>query len=207
MKPRPRPDPADASGADRGYEKEYDAVVLSGGRASRLGGIDKPGVELGGRQLVEYVAEAVADARRLVLVGPPRPGLSRAIVARESPPGAGPVPAVAAGMAHVEAEWVAVLAADLPFLRGSHIEALLAVAAAEGRRGAVLVDAAARKQWLIGMWRTRTLRAALRTYHGSSLRGLFGPLYPRPVTVPGDVPPPWLDCDTMGDIRSVKEWM
>lgn len=205
MKPRPRPDPADAGGADRGYEKEHDAVVLSGGRASRLGGIDKPGIELGGRQLVEYVAEAVAEARRLVLVGPSRPGLPRAIAARESPPGAGPVPAVAAGITHVEAEWVAVLAADLPFLRGSHVAALLA--AAEGRDGAVLVDDTARKQWLIGVWRTNTLRAALRTYHGSSLRGLFDPLNPRPVTVPGEVPPPWLDCDTMGDITSAKEWM
>ncbi|MGH3376563.1 MAG: NTP transferase domain-containing protein, partial [Actinoallomurus sp.] len=51
----------------------YDAVVLAGGGARRLNGADKPGLRVGGRSLVAWVAAAVADAERLVLVGPRRP--------------------------------------------------------------------------------------------------------------------------------------
>src|SRR4051812_25801730 len=99
----------------------YDAVVLAGGGARRLNGADKPGVVVGGRPLVSWVAAAVADATRLVVVGPPRPELRGAVTVREDPPGAGPIPALRAGLARVRAPWTAVLAADLPFLRSGHV--------------------------------------------------------------------------------------
>ena len=199
-------DTADTPGDDDRAEP-YDAVLLAGGGARRLGGIDKPGITLGGRSLVELVADAVAEARRVILVGPPRPTLDRVIVTREQPAGAGPVPATTAGLALVEAGWVALLAADLPFLHQTHIASLRS--AAYGRRGAVLVDATGQAQWLIGVWRTATLRDALRAYDGASLRGLLAPLEPRRVALPARAggPPPWFDCDTMGDVTSAKEWM
>lgn len=182
-------------------------MLLAGGRASRLGGVDKPGVEVGGRPLVEIVADAAADSRRLIVVGPRRPGLARATFVREDPAGAGPVPATAAGLRHVGALWVALLAADLPFLRRQHLAAVRAAAA--GHRGAVLVDRTGREQWLIGIWLAEPLRKALDVYAGSSLRGLLAPLQPLRVSlpIPEGVPPPWLDCDTMDDITSAKEWM
>ncbi|MQA84632.1 MAG: NTP transferase domain-containing protein [Streptosporangiales bacterium] len=193
--------------AGTGSLEEYDAVLLAGGGAKRLGGVDKPGLELGGRTLVERVAEAAAGARRLILVGPSRPRLSRAIVTRERPPGAGPVPALRAGLAHVQAAWVAVLAADLPFLVAAHIDALRT--AAREHAGAVLLDGSGREQWLTGVWRTAALRAALDAYDGVSLRGLLGPLRPERLAlrVSEGAPPPWLDCDTIGDVTSAKGWM
>jgi molybdenum cofactor guanylyltransferase len=179
----------------------YDAVVLAGGGARRLSGADKPGVVVGGRPLVAWVAAAVASAERLVLVGPARPELPGAISVREDPPGGGPVPALRAGLPHVRAPWVAVLAADLPFLRPGHVAELRRRAA--GRSGAVLVDADARPQWLTGVWRTADLAGALDRYRSASLRGLMDPLGPDLVRAPAGESP-WYDCDTPSDVATAS---
>lgn len=190
--------------------------MLAGGRGSRLGGADKPALRVGGRSLIASVLAAVgaAGARRVVVVGPPRPGLELAAgqlrVVREDPPGGGPVPALRRGLAEVTAPWLLLLAADLPFLRAGELGALLAAAGAAGtgRHGAVLADDAGRPQWLAGCWRAAALREAVGGYRGGSLHGLLGPL--RPVLVgptpgrPG--PPPWLDCDTEEDVRRARAW-
>ncbi|MBX6384467.1 MAG: nucleotidyltransferase family protein [Microbispora sp.] len=183
----------------------YDAVILAGGRAERLGGADKPGAVVGGLPLVARVAEAVRDARAVIVVGPPRemPGV---LFTREDPPGGGPVPALRAGLAEVTSPFVVLLAADLPFIAAGHVGALLAAVPAGGA-GAVLVDDEGREQWLTGAWRVAPLRSALGAYRGRSLRGLLGPLGPvpvRPPVAPGETPP-WFDCDTVDDLRAARE--
>ncbi|WP_157431228.1 molybdenum cofactor guanylyltransferase, partial [Actinomadura hibisca] len=124
----------------------------------------------------------------------PQPALPRARVVREDPPGAGPVPALRAGLAEADAPWTVLLAADLPFLRPAHVTALLE--AAQAADGAVLLDGEGREQWLTGCWRTDRLRDALSAYDGASLRGLLAPLGPVPVRLPAGERPPWYDCDT-----------
>jgi molybdopterin-guanine dinucleotide biosynthesis protein A len=188
----------------------FDAVILAGGRASRLGGADKPGQVVGARTLAGWVVSAAAQAGagRVIVVGPPRaelqgqvPGLA---FAREEPAGAGPVPALRAGLAGVTAPVVAVLAADLPFLRPRHLARLLA--AVGGGTGAVLADGAGQPQWLAGCWRAAGLAATLARYRGGSLRGLMAPLRPARLRCwpePGE-PPPWLDCDTWADLARAR---
>lgn len=194
-------------------------MVLAGGQARRLGGADKPGVTLGGRTLAEHVVEAAFQARSVVVVGPERPELhplrpsGGLRFVREDPPGGGPVAALRRGIAEVREPWVAVLAADLPFLRAQVLHDLLvagrkAMSSASPSSGAVLVDAEGRPQWLAGCWRTTALIAALATHRGDSLSGLFAPLRPAELAVRvavGD-PPPWLDCDTADDIRLAQQW-
>jgi molybdopterin-guanine dinucleotide biosynthesis protein A len=180
----------------------YDAVVLAGGGARRLDGADKPGLVIGGRALVAWVGTAVAGADRLVLVGPERPELPDAITVREDPPGGGPVPALRAGLARVGAPWVAVLAADLPFLRAGHVDELRR--AAYERTGAVLTDDDGRAQWLAGVWRTAHLAAALEDYRAGSLRGLMEPLGPAYVRLPPAARPAWYDCDTPADAEKAS---
>ncbi|WP_433188837.1 molybdenum cofactor guanylyltransferase [Actinoallomurus sp. CA-150999] len=180
----------------------YDAVILAGGAASRLGGADKPGTLVGGRSLVSRVGAAVADAERIVLVGPDRPELPGAITVREDPPGSGPVPALRAGLAQVRAPSVAVLAADLPFLTTDDVNALRRRAG--GRSGAVFVDDGDRPQWLAGVWRTAGLRAALAGYAGASLRGLMAPLEPAHLRATGHRRPAWYDCDTEDDVAEAS---
>lgn len=55
----------------------YDAIVLAGGAAKRLGGADKPGIRVGGRALLDRVLAACADASTTVVVGGRRPPRDR----------------------------------------------------------------------------------------------------------------------------------
>jgi molybdopterin-guanine dinucleotide biosynthesis protein A len=189
---------------------DFEAVILAGGAARRMRGADKPALEVGGTPLLVSVARAAAaaGARRVVVVGPDRGGEVAAglevvgaglrqglITVRESPAGSGPVPALGRGLAEVNTSWLALLAADLPFLTGAWVAALLAQAQAAGHDGAVLMDAGGRPQWLAGCWRTGALRQALGEYDGGSLRGLLAPMAPALLAAPARQQPPWLDCD------------
>jgi molybdenum cofactor guanylyltransferase len=204
---------------------EFDTVILAGGSATRMGGADKPGLIVCGTPLLVSVAQAAAAAgtTRLIVVGPPRPGVVAASLAtlaagrpgwlacvREEPAGRGPVAGLRRGLAEVSAPWLAVLAADLPFLTGAHLTALLTAGSPEPAAGVVLTDAEGRPQWLAGCWRTSSLRSALAAFDGDSLHGLLAPLSPalaRPGT-PGGAMPPWLDCDTPDDLAAARRaWL
>ena len=170
-----------------------DAVILAGGAGTRMGGVDKPGLAIGGRTLLERVAAAARDhapGARIIVVGPERDS-PRALYVREDPPGSGPVPALRAGLARVRADRFALLAADLPHLSGRHLALL--------EPNAVFTDAGGREQWLAGLWRTADVRAALAAYRGRSLHGLLGPLEPR--LVPAPDPDAVADCDTPEDLE------
>ncbi|WP_327316448.1 NTP transferase domain-containing protein [Streptomyces sp. NBC_01235] len=185
----------------------YDAVVLAGGGARRLGGADKPGVRVGGRALLDRVLGACADARTTVVVAAPRPTARPVRWAREDPPGAGPVAALDAGVRHTAADDVLVLSADLPFLAADTVRRLLTALRAGGAEGVLLTDADGRDQPLVAAYRTAALRrelAVLTTDHGG-LTGL--PL--RRLTAGLDltrVPDPVasFDCDTWDDIATAR---
>ncbi|MBE1536172.1 molybdenum cofactor guanylyltransferase [Actinomadura algeriensis] len=182
----------------------WDAVLLAGGAAHRFGGADKPAARVGGRALLEHVAAAASGAARLVVVGPARDVAVDAVRVREDPPGAGPVPALRAGLAEVRAPRVALLAADLPFLRPAHLARLLGALTGPAP-GAVLVDDTGRDQWLAGCWRTEPLRTALDAYGGTSLRGLLAPLEPSRIALPAGERPPWYDCDTPEELARARD--
>jgi molybdopterin-guanine dinucleotide biosynthesis protein A len=76
----------------------FDAVLLAGGRATRLGGADKAGLEVRGRTLLDHALDAVSGARRVVVVGDERPTSHPVLWAREHPPYGGPVAATYAGL-------------------------------------------------------------------------------------------------------------
>lgn len=174
------------------------AVVLAGGRGSRLGGVDKASVVVDGRTLLDHVLAAVASARQTVVVGPRRadaPDLPGVRWTREDPPGGGPVAGLAAGLVHVTTDLVVVLAVDQPGITASTVDRLLAAVA---DTGAVLVDEDGRAQWLAGAWRAGALRRALPADpRDVSARSVLGPLDPTPVIArPGEA----RDVDTPGDL-------
>ena len=86
-------------------------IILAGGRATRLGGADKPGLVVGGQTLLGAVVAAgtEAGARPIVVVGPARSDIADARrgsalrVVREEPPGSGPVPALRRGLVELDA--------------------------------------------------------------------------------------------------------
>ncbi|MER5683226.1 NTP transferase domain-containing protein [Streptomyces sp. NPDC002205] len=186
----------------------YDAIVLAGGAAKRLGGADKPAVRVGGRALLDRVLAACTDAATTVVVGGRRPTPRAVTWTREEPQGGGPLAALGAGVRHTSAERVLVLSADLPFLGESTVEALLAAAGHGDRDGALCVDQDGRDQPLVAVYRAEPLRrelALLATEHGG-LAGL--PL--RLLTHELDLarveagPLASFDCDTWEDIAAAR---
>jgi molybdopterin-guanine dinucleotide biosynthesis protein A len=182
----------------------YTAVVLAGGKAARLGGQAKPQLEVGGRSMLAAVLAAVDDAERRVVVGPPQPVPPDVLLVREEPPRGGPVAAVRAGLAAVDSHVVALLAGDLPFLSGRVIGQLRERLTGDG---VLVVDNTGRDQYLLSVWGTEVLRAALSGVSGpTSLRKVMAPLAVRrlrPDVAPGE-PPPWLDCDTPADLARAR---
>lgn len=176
----------------------YDAVVLAGGRARRLGGVDKASLVVGRRTLLEAVLGAVCEARTVVVVGPGRATSRPVTWAREDPPGGGPVAGLAAALPLVTAGSVVVLAADLPFVDAPTVRLLLR--AARGRDGALLVDDDGRDQLLVGAWRTAALRQALLPFD-PRLGAVLGRLDPDRVSTGGT---PWFDCDTEQDLAVAR---
>lgn len=181
----------------------YDAILLAGGRASRLGGVAKPALCVGGVTLLDRVLAAVAGASSRIVVGPEG-------CTREEPPGGGPVAAIAAGAVHVTASLVVVLAADLPFVTAATVDSLVA-AVVPGVDVAVLVDDTNRDQLLVAAWRTAALRSRLHALGdpaGRAARRLFDSVAVARVVVAHQMgqPPPWLDVDTEDDLRQAREW-
>ncbi|CAM5243868.1 NTP transferase domain-containing protein [Streptomyces avidinii] len=192
----------------------YDAIVLAGGAARRLGGADKPALSVGGRALLDRVLDACPDARTTVVVGGRRPTARPVHWTREDPPGGGPVAALDAGLRRTTAELVLVLSADLPFLDRETVRALLEAPGgpgadgADGADGALLRDPDGRDQPLVAAYRAEPLRreiALLATEHGT-LTGL--PL--RALTAELDLvrvtsrPLASFDCDTWEDLAVAR---
>ncbi|MFD7884956.1 NTP transferase domain-containing protein [Streptomyces bauhiniae] len=203
----------ESSGSGPATGAPYDAVVLAGGGARRLGGADKPGVQVGGRALLDRVLAACADAATTVVVADPRATARPVRWAREEPAGGGPVAALDAGLRLTTAEYAVVLSADLPFLGADTVHRLLAALRDSDADGAMLTDDDGRDQPLVAAYRTASLRdalAGLATEHaerggqggltGLPLRRLTGALRLTRLTDPLAS----FDCDTWEDIAHAR---
>ncbi|NYD78854.1 molybdenum cofactor guanylyltransferase [Arthrobacter cupressi] len=148
---------------------EFDAVILAGGRSSRLGGVPKSGLVYDGATLLERAVAAARGAGALVVVGPRPDALpAGALTVREDPPFAGPAAAIAAGLDELErsgrppAPWVLVLACDMPHAAAA-VPVLLAALDAEPEADGVLgLSADGRKQPLLAVYSTAALHRGVR---------------------------------------------
>ncbi|WP_327324860.1 molybdenum cofactor guanylyltransferase [Streptomyces sp. NBC_01210] len=186
----------------------YDAIVLAGGAAKRLGGADKPAVSVGGRALLDRVLGVCRDAGRTVVVGGRRVTVRPVVWAREEPPGGGPLAALDAGVRQIGAPAVLVLSADLPFLGERTVRQLIDALETSGREAALLTDPGGRDQPLVAAYRTEPLRrelALLATEHGS-LAGLPLRLLTRELDLARIAAEPLasFDCDTWEDISAAR---
>jgi len=195
----------------------FDAIILAGGRASRLGGVAKPSLTAhDGTTALSLVLATCWDAgaRRVVLVGPPD-DLRRdvgtqsgeVIIVQEQPAWSGPARAIAAGMSALAdnpADAVLVLACDMPNA-ALGVHALLsaqmcgdgAVALANGRR-----------QWLLTLCRWQKLADVCRRLpkhvaggRDPSVKQLMDGLDLCEVTVPAMVAD---DLDTPDDMARLR---
>jgi molybdopterin-guanine dinucleotide biosynthesis protein A len=108
---------------------EFDAVILAGGRSSRLGGRPKHRLTYDGATLLQRSLDAAGGAGAAVVVGPDPGHLPAGVInCREEPPFAGPAAAVAAGLAALARSGAGrpltlVLACDMPNV-GTAVRAL-----------------------------------------------------------------------------------
>ncbi|OCI29752.1 molybdenum cofactor guanylyltransferase [Oerskovia enterophila] len=147
----------------------FDAVVLAGGRARRLG-TSKPQLVVDGARLLDHVLAATRDARATVVVGPADLASPAYVLTREDPPFGGPVAGTAAGLAALPdgaAPWVLLLACDVP--RAAEAVPLLVASVAGAPRASTSGDvvdgvhlaAGGKAQWLVGLYRREALDAAV----------------------------------------------
>lgn len=183
---------------------KFDAIVLAGGRSVRLDGADKSAFVLDGQTLLARVCAAVSGARKVVVVGAVDNPPDGVLLVIEDPPFGGPAAAIGAGLAalgHAAGEFVAVLACDLP--HAAEAFAALSEAAERGFAADALIaaDDSGRRQTLLGIYRTASLRAAVDRagpLDGLSVRALVGELNFAEVPVPEGST---LDVDTWDDVE------
>lgn len=181
----------------------FHAIVLAGGRASRLGGIDKVLIRHEGRELLSRAVDAAAGAERVAIVGPHRdvPFARAALWVREDPPFSGPAHAVAAGLSALgpgDDDRVLVLAADL--IRPELV--VRDLLAGPGNR--VAVDPTGRRQWACSLVRAGDLAAAIARMDtaGAPLKALIGGLDPADVPVSAEA---GADLDTPDDLKEYAD--
>jgi len=162
----------------------FDAMILAGGRGMRLGGRDKAALTVAGQPLLGRALDAVTGAGRVVVVGPVAvpDGVAQVF---EDPPDGGPVAGIAAGLNSLRtgrepAPWTCVLAVDQPDAARALAPLLAARSGAGDDVHAVCHrDASGHPQWLLAVYRTQNLLAALAPFgtgHGTPMRALVAEL-------------------------------
>ena len=182
----------------------YAAVVLAGGRGSRLGGFDKASVELDGRSLLAHALEAVIDAAEVVVVGEQVPTDRPVTFVVESPRFGGPVAGLLTGVDALlrRTTTVAVLAVDMPWVGAGTLRRLHQ--AAVGHDGAVLVDPDGRRQLALVVQRARLddARPDHEGQHNHALHRLLARLDLAEVAAAGRE---HRDIDTWADLRDAGD--
>jgi molybdopterin-guanine dinucleotide biosynthesis protein A len=184
---------------------ELDAVVLAGGRGSRLGGVDKAALTVDGVTLVDRAVAAARGVRSCVVVGPVAVTAAVSVV-QEEPAFSGPVAGLAAGLAALgrdASDAVLVLACDLADAQTAVAELLGAWSADPDVDGVCLADADGRQQWLAGLYRRTALDAALARLGeptGRSVRDLVRGLALRTVAAQAAA----ADVDTWEDLERAR---
>lgn len=155
-------------------EESFNAVILAGGRSSRLGGEPKAGLLVNGEPLLVRTLRAAGDAVQTAVVGPP--GLAgllsgvpfAGVIVREDPPFSGPAAAVGAAVTALTelqdenppSPWTLVLACDMPESARA-VDALLEAARLGPPQSVLAVDSSGKAQPLAGIYRTDDLLAAV----------------------------------------------
>lgn len=182
----------------------FAAVILAGGQAARMGGVDKASIELDRRPLLEHALDAVIDASEVVVVGDQVPTDRPVTFVREDPRHGGPVAALLTGRDVLLRRFprIVVMAVDMPRLTSGTFRRLSD--AAEGHDGAVLIDPEGRRQLalFLDLARLDAVSPPLEERHNAALRGLLAPLHLAEVPAIGLE---WRDIDSWADLRDLAD--
>ena len=189
-------------------------VILAGGLARRLGGVDKPLLRLGGGtvldRLIERLRPQVSDLVINANGDPLRFAAFTLPVVADSVPGRpGPLAGVLAGLEWTtenrpDAEWTLTVTGDAPFVPRDLVSRLHAE-----RGEAVLATAATGGQihHAIGLWPVQIVRSLREALFLKGLRqvGSFAELFPRQIVFWEDEPvDPFFNINTAQDLRRAE---
>ena len=148
------------------------AIVLCGGRATRLGGIEKPLADLGGKSLLAHVIARLEpqvdsivlavgrDSRRYAGFGYP--------IVVDDDPEQGPLAGIVSALGSVDTPWTLTTPADTPFLPANLVQAL---APSCREHGAAVVSAGGHRQNL-AMLLDEERTASLAEFYASGGRAV-----------------------------------
>jgi len=108
------------------------ALIFGGGRATRLGGVNKALLEVGSRRIIDRILAAVsplADETVLLTNDDALQSFSALRLVYDPEPHAGVLPALAAGLAAASGDVCLAVACDMPFVSTRLFEQLLGVQA------------------------------------------------------------------------------
>lgn len=176
-------------------------VVLAGG-ASRRFGTDKLAAALAGATVLDTVLTALPPHWPVIVVGPPRACAREVTWTREDPPGGGPLAGVAAGLALVDTDLVAVVAGDMPYAAPAVVALVGALRRAPGEVDAVVAaDDDGQANPLLAAYRAGAARAMLPSpAHDRPAKLLLG-LAHRELAVSGRA---GRDVDTRADLEAMR---
>ena len=100
------------------------ALILAGGKATRLGGVDKRELVVDGRTIFERQVELLRDAVAEIVVSSPK-DIAGFRTVRDAITDGGPLAGIAAGLAGARTPWVLVLAGDMPYMTRAVIDRLI----------------------------------------------------------------------------------
>lgn len=191
------------------------AILLAGGRATRMGGTDKVRLELAGRSLLARAIAAAEStgANPITVAGSPAdddasthpPSVSWV---REDPAFGGPAAAIVTALHTWNAapQWTLVLACDLPGVRAAvtRLRAALPLLPSDSD-GVCLGDESHRPQWLTAVYRTAALRERAdsmpKSGQDASVRDLIDDLALTVIAAPADETD---DIDTWEDLDRAR---
>jgi molybdopterin-guanine dinucleotide biosynthesis protein A len=103
---------------------DVSALIVAGGKASRMGGVDKRELVVDGKTIFARQCEVLAPHVAEIIVSAPRdvPGYR---TVRDEVDGAGPLAGIAAGLAAATTPWLLVVAGDMPFVSSALIDLML----------------------------------------------------------------------------------
>jgi molybdopterin-guanine dinucleotide biosynthesis protein A len=132
MRPQSNLAPADVAARD-----QVTGVILAGGRATRMGGVDKGLVPINGRPMIAWVIDALRPQVAEVLINANRnrdryEEFACPVIDDGDSEFRGPLAGIASAMRVAKTPWVAVVPCDSPLLDGELVARLYAAAVSSG---------------------------------------------------------------------------
>jgi molybdopterin-guanine dinucleotide biosynthesis protein A len=133
------------SAVQQGIRDQVTGVILAGGRAKRMGGVDKGLVPINGRPMIAWVIDALRPQVSEVLINANRNHdrygeFGSNVVDDGDSEFRGPLAGMASGMRAAQTPWIAVVPCDSPLIHGHLVARLYAAAVASGAQLAAAHD-------------------------------------------------------------------